>query len=228
EPTRPLPEAGKLTLGELLKYKSEEGVRFENSEYDTKWTSLLEVHRFDVYRPVRAVPTGPPVDRYTERAVPSIEAVSAPLPPEIDRCISRGREKEEEGEKYLESHVLLFPGSPTLSVARGQFLRWRAIRGEKERGDALGPRIASLECLLQSLIITFYIMGHLDKTKECNFDLYRLVRAICTGPSGYRYVDHPLPGGIAKINRRWSISVVGCRLREKSTDRRQSTEGEIN
>ena len=27
EPTRPLPKAGELTLGELLKYKSQEGVR---------------------------------------------------------------------------------------------------------------------------------------------------------------------------------------------------------
>ncbi|RWW70765.1 hypothetical protein BHE74_00021542 [Ensete ventricosum] len=57
-------------------------------------------------------------------------------------------------------------------------------------------------------------------------------------PSGYRYADHPLPSGTAKIDRRQSISIVNGRLREKSTvdsrfrpstvdfDRRRSIEGE--
>ncbi|RWW29991.1 hypothetical protein GW17_00005451 [Ensete ventricosum] len=41
--------------------------------------------------------------------------------------------------------------------------------------------------------------------KECNFDLYRLVQAVCTGPPGYRYVDCPLPGSTTKIDHRRSI-----------------------
>ncbi|RWW21069.1 hypothetical protein GW17_00014786 [Ensete ventricosum] len=47
--------------------------------------------------------------------------------------------------------------------------------------------------------------------KVCNFDLYRPIRAVHTGPPGYRYVDRPLPGGSVKK------STVGGRLREKLT-----------
>ncbi|RWW49798.1 hypothetical protein BHE74_00043987 [Ensete ventricosum] len=36
-------------------------------------------------------------------------------------------------------------------------------------------------------------------------------------PGTYRYVDRPLPGGTAKIDRRRSISAVDGRLKEKST-----------
>ncbi|RZS00040.1 hypothetical protein BHM03_00029709, partial [Ensete ventricosum] len=42
-------------------------------------------------------------------------------------------------------------------------------------------------------------------TKVGNFDLYRPIRAVHTGPPGYRYADHPLPGGTTKIDRRRSI-----------------------
>ncbi|RWW07515.1 hypothetical protein GW17_00029110 [Ensete ventricosum] len=55
-----------------------------------------------------------------------------------------------------------------------------------------------------------------------------MVRAICTGPPGYRYADHPLPGGTGKIDRqrpiegeidhRRSISTIGSRLREKKKE----------
>ncbi|RZS27140.1 hypothetical protein BHM03_00060567, partial [Ensete ventricosum] len=31
------------------------------------------------------------------------------------------------------------------------------------------------------------------------FDLFRLVREVCTGPTGYRYADCPLPGGTVEI-----------------------------
>ncbi|RWW90221.1 hypothetical protein BHE74_00000621 [Ensete ventricosum] len=41
--------------------------------------------------------------------------------------------------------------------------------------------------------------------KECNFDLYCPVRALHTGPPGYRYADRPLPGGTTKIDHRRSI-----------------------
>jgi phospholipase D1/2 len=36
EPTKPLPAGGELTLGELLKYKSEEGVRVVMLLWDDK------------------------------------------------------------------------------------------------------------------------------------------------------------------------------------------------
>ncbi|RRT44287.1 hypothetical protein B296_00052414, partial [Ensete ventricosum] len=49
------------------------------------------------------------------------------------------------------------------------------------------------------------------------------VRAVHTGPPGYRYADRPLPGSTAsywavppEIDRRRSISAIGGRLREKS------------
>ncbi|RZS17053.1 hypothetical protein BHM03_00049160 [Ensete ventricosum] len=61
--------------------------------------------------------------------------------------------------------------------------------------------------------------------KECNFDLYRPVRAIHTGPPGYRYADRPIrairtgpPGyGTARYRAVSPKSTVGGRLREKST-----------
>ncbi|RRT42880.1 hypothetical protein B296_00026405, partial [Ensete ventricosum] len=40
-------------------------------------------------------------------------------------------------------------------------------------------------------------------------------------PPGYWYVDRPLPGGSAKIDRPQSISAVGGRLREKKGRRRR-------
>ncbi|RZS24289.1 hypothetical protein BHM03_00057378 [Ensete ventricosum] len=52
----------------------------------------------------------------------------------------------------------------------------------------------------------------------CNFDLYRQVRVVRTGPLGYRYADHPLSGGITKIDHRRSI--------KGEIDRRRSIEGE--
>ncbi|RWW30098.1 hypothetical protein GW17_00005349 [Ensete ventricosum] len=52
------------------------------------------------------------------------------------------------------------------------------------------------------------------RTKVCNFDLYRPIRAVHTGPPGYRYADHPVP---LKIDRRQSISIVGDRLKKKLT-----------
>ncbi|RWW21106.1 hypothetical protein GW17_00014757 [Ensete ventricosum] len=42
--------------------------------------------------------------------------------------------------------------------------------------------------------------------------LYRVVR---TGPSADQYADCPLLDGTVKIDRRWSISAIGGRLREK-------------
>lgn len=32
-----------------------------------------------------------------------------------------------------------------------------------------------------------------------NFDVYRSVRVVCTGPRGYRYADHPLLGGTSVL-----------------------------
>ncbi|RRT35670.1 hypothetical protein B296_00023915, partial [Ensete ventricosum] len=51
------------------------------------------------------------------------------------------------------------------------------------------------------------------RAKVSNFDLYRPIQAVCTDP----YADRLLPGGTAKIDRQWSISIIGDRLREKST-----------
>ncbi|RWW12054.1 hypothetical protein GW17_00024295 [Ensete ventricosum] len=50
------------------------------------------------------------------------------------------------------------------------------------------------------------------------FDLYRPIWAVCIGPTGYRYADHPLPDGTIEIGRRRSISTVGGRLREKEEE----------
>ncbi|RRT36075.1 hypothetical protein B296_00040217, partial [Ensete ventricosum] len=66
------------------------------------------------------------------------------------------------------------------------------------------------------LLISFQILVNVIP-KECNFDLYRLVRVVRTSPPGYRYVDSPLPGGTAKIDCRRPI--------EREIDRRWLIEG---
>ncbi|RWW32501.1 hypothetical protein GW17_00002802 [Ensete ventricosum] len=38
----------------------------------------------------------------------------------------------------------------------------------------------------------------LEDEVVCNFDLYRLVRVVHTGPSSYRYADRPVAGGSVK------------------------------
>ena len=43
EPTRPLPRGGDLTLGELLKYKSEEGVRVLMLVWDDRFSDKLRI-----------------------------------------------------------------------------------------------------------------------------------------------------------------------------------------
>ncbi|CAL9083808.1 unnamed protein product, partial [Musa textilis] len=37
--------------------------------------------------------------------------------------------------------------------------------------------------------------------RVCSFELYRPVRAVRTGLTGYRYADRPLPGGTPGISR---------------------------
>ncbi|RWW53468.1 hypothetical protein BHE74_00040049 [Ensete ventricosum] len=62
--------------------------------------------------------------------------------------------------------------------------------------------------------------------KECNFDLYRPVWAIRTGPPGYRYADRPIrairTGPLGYSTARYRAispkSTVGGRLREKKKE----------
>ncbi|RZR80786.1 hypothetical protein BHM03_00006874 [Ensete ventricosum] len=61
--------------------------------------------------------------------------------------------------------------------------------------------------------------------KVCNFDLYRPVWAIHTGPPGYRYVDRPLPGDSVK-NQPSAINFGRRRPIEREIDRRRSIEEE--
>ncbi|RWW36560.1 hypothetical protein BHE74_00058404, partial [Ensete ventricosum] len=55
-------------------------------------------------------------------------------------------------------------------------------------------------------------------TKVCNFDLYRSVQAVHTGPSGYRYVDRPLSGG--SVKNRPSIEEEKGKKRKRKKKRR--------
>ncbi|RZR99163.1 hypothetical protein BHM03_00028663 [Ensete ventricosum] len=63
------------------------------------------------------------------------------------------------------------------------------------------------------------------ETKVCNFDLYRPVWAVHTGPPGYRYADRPLPGGSVK-NRPSAVDFGRRRPIEEEIDRRRSIEEE--
>ncbi|RRT53789.1 hypothetical protein B296_00032055, partial [Ensete ventricosum] len=116
-------------------------------------TGRLEDCCFDMYRPVQAVIpvrqlTGTWIARYW--MVPSVGVVSAPLSltgrfrhqRPISSSISRGREKEEEGEEKL-GVVLLFPcairclcnPSPaSKEIAHGRFLL-------PMRGEEMSPRV---------------------------------------------------------------------------------------
>ncbi|RZS13733.1 hypothetical protein BHM03_00045359 [Ensete ventricosum] len=56
-------------------------------------------------------------------------------------------------------------------------------------------------------------------SKVFHTDLYRPYRVVCTSPLGYRYVDCPLSGGIAKIDHRRSIE--GERGKKKKKRKRR-------
>ncbi|RWW11466.1 hypothetical protein GW17_00024926 [Ensete ventricosum] len=58
-------------------------------------------------------------------------------------------------------------------------------------------------------------------SKDCNFDLYRPVGAVCTGPPGYQYTDRLLPGGTAKIDRRRSIEGEKGKKKKKRKRRKK-------
>ncbi|RWW88517.1 hypothetical protein BHE74_00002599 [Ensete ventricosum] len=64
-------------------------------------------------------------------------------------------------------------------------------------------------------------------SKVCNFDLYRPVRAVHTGPLGYRYANRPLLGGSVK-NRPSTVDFGRRRPIEEEIDRRRSIEREID
>ncbi|RWW57107.1 hypothetical protein BHE74_00036128 [Ensete ventricosum] len=66
-----------------------------------------------------------------------------------------------------------------------------------------------------------------DSSKVCNFDLYRPVWVVHTGPSGYRYADRPLLGGSIK-NRLLAIDFGRWRPIEEEIDRWRSIEREID
>ncbi|RWW05484.1 hypothetical protein GW17_00031238 [Ensete ventricosum] len=54
--------------------------------------------------------------------------------------------------------------------------------------------------------------------EENKFNLYGLIRAICTSLTRYRYANRWLPGGTIEISRRRSISTVGNRFRPSMVD----------
>ncbi|RRT45397.1 hypothetical protein B296_00055169, partial [Ensete ventricosum] len=58
-----------------------------------------------------------------------------------------------------------------------------------------------------------------------HFNLYRLVRAVYTGPSSYRYADRPLLGGTTK-NQSSAVDFDRQRPIKGEIDRRRLIEGE--
>ncbi|RWW44170.1 hypothetical protein BHE74_00050091, partial [Ensete ventricosum] len=64
-------------------------------------------------------------------------------------------------------------------------------------------------------------------SKVCNFDLYRPIRVVHTGPSVYRYADRPLPGGSTK-NRPSVVDLGRRRPIEEEIDHQQLIEREID
>ncbi|RWW30044.1 hypothetical protein GW17_00005392, partial [Ensete ventricosum] len=77
-------------------------------------------------------------------------------------------------------------------------------------------------------VLNFVIISssvHLFICKVCNFDLYRPVRAVHTGPPGYRYADRSLPDGFVK-NRPSTVDFGRRRPIKEEIDHRQSIEEE--
>ncbi|THU47326.1 hypothetical protein C4D60_Mb09t14310 [Musa balbisiana] len=65
--------------------------------------------------------------------------------------------------------------------------------------EALGPRLArALRCHpiphLIGLGVLLVLLVSIKSMEVLNFDVYHLVQAVRTGPRGYRYTVHPLPG----------------------------------
>ncbi|RWW71217.1 hypothetical protein BHE74_00021066 [Ensete ventricosum] len=69
---------------------------------------------------------------------------------------------------------------------------------------------------------------HAAKRKDCNFDLYRPYRAVCTGLPGYRYADRPLSGSIAKIGRWRSIEGEKGKKKKKRRKKRKKKKKEVS
>ncbi|RZS19825.1 hypothetical protein BHM03_00052260 [Ensete ventricosum] len=74
---------------------------------------------------------------------------------------------------------------------------------------------------LQTLVLNGLVGKRYLFTKDCNFDLYRPIRAVCTGPPGYWYADRPLSGGTAKIDCRRSIEGEKGEKKKKKKKRKR-------
>ncbi|RZS10872.1 hypothetical protein BHM03_00042148, partial [Ensete ventricosum] len=128
---------------------------------------------------------------------------------DFERSQPREGERRREEPGFLLGFVARSP-RVALFVARGRFLL-------PVRGEETSPRVGRTN-EATDLLLTY---------KVCNFDLYHLVQTIHIGPSGYRYVDRPLPGGSAKNQP--STADFDCRQPiEEEIDRQRSIEREID
>ncbi|RWV89352.1 hypothetical protein GW17_00048500 [Ensete ventricosum] len=84
---------------------------------------------------------------------------------------------------------------------------WRAFRQITNMKHGQHLDVTAIDCL--------------DLSEVFHTDLYRPYQAVCTGPPGYRYVDHLLSGGTVKIDRRRSIEGEKGKKKKKRKRRKK-------
>ncbi|RWW00037.1 hypothetical protein GW17_00037027 [Ensete ventricosum] len=114
-------------------------------------------------------------------------------------------------------------GSPALVAARTRARRKIEATSGNFTLSFQRPFLDRAEHLTEDVVSVFPVADSLEQylmfphlivlVKVCNFDLYRPVLAVHTGPPGYRCADRPLPRG--SVNRLKKKSTVGGRLRKK-------------
>ncbi|RWW19008.1 hypothetical protein GW17_00016970 [Ensete ventricosum] len=72
--------------------------------------------------------------------------------------------------------------------------RKRKKKEERRGEEEIIPHAVLARASSPPSLAIFLPRGEKDRGDDCSFDMYRPVRAVCTGPLANWYADHPLPG----------------------------------
>ncbi|RWW22044.1 hypothetical protein GW17_00013777 [Ensete ventricosum] len=171
-----------------------------------------QVCNFDLYHLVLAVHIGPPGYRYVDRPLPGGSAKNRPSA--VDFGCRRPIEVEIDCWRLIEREI---DRRRSIEEEKGKKKRKRKKkkRRRKNTSPARRPRPPTVAARGSPAAAAAFSPARGDGVSP------RVGRKIEATSTVDRYTDRPLPGGIAKIDRQRSISVVGGRLREKSKRRRR-------